>query len=125
MVLLLQKTIMASPPERESLTFDNFRLFEKLTHFNRERIPERVVHARSYGAYGTFTLTKDLSDLSIAKLLHGAEKKTEVFLRFSTVAGGQDSSEFVRDVRGFVQRFYTEEGNYQFVVEPRLRGPAR
>ena len=104
-----------SAGERGSLTFDNYRLMEKLAHFNRERIPERVVHARGYGAYGTFTLTRDLSDLSIAKFLQGTEKKTEVFLRFSTVAGGQDSSDFVRDVRGFALRFYTEEGNYDIV----------
>lgn len=101
--------------ERGSLTFDNFRLFEKLAHFNRERIPERVVHARGYGAYGTFTLNKDLSDYSIANFLQGAGKETEVFLRFSTVAGGQDSGDYVRDVRGFALRFYTEEGNYDIV----------
>lgn len=104
-----------SAGERGSLTFDNYRLFEKLAHFNRERIPERVVHARGYGAHGTFTLTKDLSDLTIAKFLRGANKKTDVFLRFSTVAGGQDSGDFVRDVRGFALRFYTEEGNYDIV----------
>ncbi|MGB1270975.1 MAG: catalase [Endozoicomonas sp.] len=104
-----------SAGERGPLTFDNFRLFEKLGHFNRERIPERVVHARGYGAHGTFTLNKDLSDYSIADFLQGASKKTDVFLRFSTVAGGQDSGDYVRDVRGFALRFYTEEGNYDIV----------
>lgn len=104
-----------SAGEHGSLTFDNYRLFEKLAHFSRERIPERIVHARGYGAHGTFTLTKDLSGLSIAKFLHGANKKTDIFLRFSTVAGGQDSGDFVRDVRGFALRFYTEEGNYDIV----------
>ncbi len=101
--------------ERGSLTFDNYQLFEKLAHFNRERIPERVVHARGYGAYGTFTLNKDLSDYSIAKFLQGKDKQTQVFLRFSTVAGGQDSGDYVRDVRGFALRFYTKEGNYDIV----------
>ncbi len=104
-----------SAGEHGPLTFDNYRLFEKLAHFNRERIPERIVHARGYGAHGTFTLTKDLSDLSLAKFLHGTNKKTDIFLRFSTVAGGQDSGDFVRDVRGFALRFYTEEGNYDIV----------
>ena len=101
--------------ERGSLTFDNWPLMEKLAHFNRERIPERVVHARGYGAHGLFTLKKDLSDYTIAKFLQGQGKETEVFARFSTVAGGQDSSDFVRDVRGFALKFYTEEGNWDMV----------
>ncbi len=100
---------------RGSLTFDNYRLFEKLAHFNRERIPERVVHARGYGAHGTFTLTKDLSQYSLAKFLQGEGKQTDVFLRFSTVAGGQDSSDYLRDPRGFAVRFYTEDGNFDLV----------
>ena len=104
-----------SAGERGPLTFDNFQMFEKLAHFNRERIPERVVHARGYGAHGTFTLTKDLSQHSIADFLQVEGKKTDVFLRFSTVAGGQDSSDYVRDVRGFSLRFFTEEGNYDIV----------
>ena len=104
-----------SAGERGSLTFDNYQLFEKLAHFNRERIPERVVHARGYGAYGTFTLNNDMSDYTIANFLQGKDKQTDVFLRFSTVAGGQDSGDYVRDVRGFALRFYTEEGNYDIV----------
>ncbi len=104
-----------SAGERGSLTFDNFRLFEKLAHFNRERIPERVVHARGAGAYGTFTLSHDLSDLTIADFLQGAGKKTPVFLRFSTVGGGQDSSDYARDPRGFALKFYTEQGNWDLV----------
>lgn len=104
-----------SAGERGSLTFDNWRVFEKLAHFNRERIPERVVHARGSAAYGTFTLTKDLSDVTIAKFLQGMGKKTEVFLRFSTVGGGQDSSDYARDPRGFAVKFYTEEGNWDMV----------
>ena len=101
--------------KRGPLTFDNWRVFEKLAHFNRERIPERVVHARGTGAYGTFTLTKDLSDYTIAKFLQGIGKKTELFARFSTVGGGQDSSDYARDPRGFALKFYTEEGNLDIV----------
>ena len=104
-----------SAGERGSLTFDNFRMFEKLAHFNRERIPERVVHARGSGAYGTFTLSKDMSDYTIAKFLQGEGKKTDIFLRFSTVGGGQDSSDYARDPRGFAVKFYTEEGNWDMV----------
>ncbi|MDD3266525.1 MAG: catalase [Burkholderiales bacterium] len=101
--------------ERGALTFDNLHLFEKLAHFNRERIPERPMHARGTGAYGTFTLNKDLSDITAAKFLQGTGKKTKVFVRFSTVGGGQDSNDNVRDIRGFAVRFYTEEGNFDLV----------
>ena len=100
---------------RGALTFDNHYLFEKLAHFNRERIPERVVHARGYGAFGTFTLTKSLKDYTIAKFLQNVGDKTEIFTRFSTVAGGQDSPDSIRDVRGFAIKFYTEEGNWDMV----------
>lgn len=98
-----------------ALTFDNWRMMEKLAHFNRERIPERVVHARGSAAYGAFTLTKDMSDYSIANFLQSVGKKTDIFLRFSTVGGGQDSSDYARDPRGFAVKFYTEEGNYDIV----------
>ncbi len=101
--------------ERGALTFDNHYTFEKLAHFNRERIPERVVHARGTGAYGTFTVSRSLKDFTIAKFLQDAGKQTEVFLRFSTVGGGQDSSDYARDPRGFALKFYTEQGNYDMV----------
>ncbi len=104
-----------SAGERGPLTFDNSRMFEKLAHFNRERIPERVVHARGTGAYGTFTLSKDMSQNTIAKFLHNEGSKTDVFVRFSTVGGGQDSSDYARDPRGFAIKFYTEEGNWDMV----------
>ncbi len=104
-----------SAGERGSLTFDNFHLFEKLAHFNRERIPERVVHARGTGAYGTFTLNRDLSEYTIANFLCKAGTKTKVYVRFSTVGGGQDSSDYARDPRGFALRFYTEQGNLDIV----------
>ncbi|MCM5703169.1 catalase [Larsenimonas salina] len=100
---------------RGPLTFDNWRLFEKLAHFNREQIPERVVHARGSAAFGIFTLSDDLSDITIADFLNEAGKTTPVALRFSTVAGGQDSGDNVRDVRGFALKFYTEQGNYDIV----------
>ena len=100
---------------RGPLTFDNHYLFEKLAHFNRERIPERVVHARGTGAYGTFTLSKSLKDYTIASFLQDVGQKTEVFLRFSTVGGGQDSSDYARDPRGFAVKFYTPQGNLDIV----------
>lgn len=100
---------------RGALTYDNHYTFEKLAHFNRERIPERVVHARGSGAYGTFTLSKSLKDFTIADFLQREGEKTEVFLRFSTVGGGQDSSDYARDPRGFAIKFYTKEGNYDMV----------
>lgn len=100
---------------RGPLTFDNHYTFEKLAHFNRERLPERVVHARGSAAYGTFTVSKSLSDHTIADFLQNAGQKTELFLRFSTVGGGQDSSDYARDPRGFAVKFYTAEGNYDVV----------
>jgi len=100
---------------RGPLTYDNHYLFEKLAHFNRERIPERVVHARGTGAYGTFTLSKDMSDHTIASFLQKVGDETEVFVRFSTVGGGQDSSDYARDPRGFAVKFYTEQGNFDLV----------
>lgn len=101
--------------KRGPLTYDNHYLFEKLAHFNRERLPERVVHARGTGAYGTFTLNKDMSKYSIASFLQTPGEKTELFLRFSTVGGGQDSSDYARDPRGFAVKFYTEQGNFDLV----------
>ena len=100
---------------RGPLTFDNVQLFEKLAHFNRERIPERVVHARGSGAYGTFKLSKSLSNYTRASFLQTAGQETDVFLRFSTVGGGQDSSDYARDPRGYAVKFYTGEGNFDLV----------
>ncbi|WP_419997682.1 catalase [Streptomyces boninensis] len=90
-------------------------LLEKLAHFNRERIPERIVHARGAGAYGTFTVTKDVTKYTRAKFLSEVGKQTETFLRFSTVAGNLGAADAVRDPRGFALKFYTEEGNYDLV----------
>ncbi len=100
---------------RGSLTFDNHYTFEKLAHFNRERIPERVVHARGTGVYGTFTVTRSMTDVTIANFLQDVGQETEVFARFSTVGGGQDSSDYARDPRGFALKFYTRQGNYDMV----------
>lgn len=101
--------------EHGSVTLDNINLIEKLAHFNRERIPERVVHARGSGAYGTFTLSKSLSQYTIADFLQQVGTQTKIYIRFSTVGGGQDSSDYARDPRGFALRFYTNSGNYDIV----------
>ena len=101
--------------ERGALTFDNYRLVEKLAHFNRERLPERVVHARGAGAYGTFTVNQNLSQYTIADFLQNDGQQTDIFVRFSTVGGGQDSSDYARDPRGFAIKFYTKQGNYDVV----------
>ena len=87
-------------------------LTEKLARFNRERIPERVVHARGSGAYGTFVVTADVTAFTRARFLSAVGKKTETFARFSTVAGSKGAPEAVRDPRGFAVKFYTEDGNY-------------
>ena len=90
-------------------------LVEKLAHFNRERIPERVVHARGSAAFGTLTITKDVSEYTRAKLFNGVGTTTDLVIRFSTVAGGRGAPEAVRDPRGFAVKFYTEDGNYDLV----------
>src|SRR5690242_31868 len=97
------------------LLLQDHHLIEKLARFDCERIPERVVHARGSGAYGTFELTKDCSAWTKAAFLNGAGKKTDTFLRFSTVALERGSSDVVRDPRGFALKFYTQEGNYDLV----------
>jgi catalase len=90
-------------------------LLEKLAHFNRERVPERVVHAKGAGAHGYLELTNDMSKYTKAKLFNGVGKRTPLFIRFSTVAGELGSADTVRDPRGFAVKFYTEEGNYDLV----------
>ncbi|WP_454629792.1 catalase [Bradyrhizobium cenepequi] len=92
----------------------DFHLLEKLAHQNRERIPERTVHAKGSGAYGTLTITKDISRYTKASALQ-LGKKTEAFLRLSTVAGERGAADAERDVRGFALRFYTDEGNWDIV----------
>ncbi|MFH8366767.1 catalase [Streptomyces sp. NPDC018031] len=97
------------------LLLQDQHLLEKLARFNRERIPERVVHARGSGAYGHFEVTDDVSDVTRAAFLATVGKRTEVFLRFSTVADSLGGADAVRDPRGFAVKFYTEEGNYDLV----------
>ncbi|MCC7007081.1 MAG: catalase [Ottowia sp.] len=105
-----QNSLSAGP--RGPLLLQDFHLLEKLQHFNRERIPERVVHAKGSGAYGTFVVTHDISQHSKAKLFSSIGKKTDIFVRFSTVGGERGSADTERDPRGFAIRFYTEEGNW-------------
>ncbi len=97
------------------ILMQDVQLIEKLARFDRERIPERVVHARGSGAFGFFEVTKDVSKWTKAKFLNQIGKKTEVFARFSTVALESGSPDTVRDPRGFALKFYTEDGNYDLV----------
>ncbi len=108
-----QNSLSAGP--RGPLLLQDFHLIEKLQHFNRERIPERVVHAKGSGAYGTFTVTHDISQFTKARLFAQVGKQTETFVRFSTVGGERGSADSERDPRGFAVRFYTEEGNWDLV----------
>jgi catalase len=107
--------------DRGPATLENYQFLEKISHFDRERVPERVVHARGATAFGTFETygtvggEEPISTHTRAKLFEPAGKKTDVALRFSTVAGGRDSSEAVRDPRGFAVKFYTEDGNWDLV----------
>ncbi|MGE6413394.1 catalase [Planococcus kocurii] len=101
--------------ERGPTLLEDFHFREKMTHFDHERIPERVVHARGYAAHGVFETYDSLEHLTKAKFLSEKGKKTPVFVRFSTVAGSKGSAETVRDLRGFATKFYTEEGNYDLV----------
>ena len=94
---------------------EDFVLREKITHFDHERIPERIVHARGSGAHGFFQVYESLADITKAAFLNDPKVKTEVFVRFSTVAGGAGSGDLPRDVRGFAVKFYTSEGNYDLV----------
>ena len=94
---------------------EDFILREKITHFDHERIPERIVHARGSGAHGYFECYEPLADLTRASIFAEAGKRTPVFVRFSTVAGERGSADSVRDVRGFAVKFYTDEGNWDLV----------
>ncbi len=94
---------------------EDFFLREKITHFDHERIPERIVHARGAGAHGYFQVYKSLSKYSKADFLQDPEKKTPVFVRFSTVQGSKGSADTVRDIRGWATKFYTQEGNFDLV----------
>lgn len=101
--------------ERGSTLLEDFILREKITHFDHERIPERIVHARGSAAHGFFELYKPMGKYTKAKFLNDTKIKTPVFVRFSTVAGSRGSTDLARDVRGFAVKFYTEEGNFDLV----------
>jgi catalase len=101
--------------ERGPTLMDDFHFREKLTHFDHERIPERVVHARGAGAYGFFEVYESLADVTKADFLCDPSIRTPVFVRFSTVAGSRGSADTVRDVRGFATKFYTRQGNFDLV----------
>ncbi|MEO7273694.1 MAG: catalase [Vicinamibacterales bacterium] len=111
-----QRTVGSRGPA----TLENYHFLEKISHFDRERIPERVVHARGFVCYGVFEATGNIGDepaskYTRAKLFQEAGKKTDLAIRFSTVIGGRDSSEAARDPRGFAVKFYTEDGNWDLV----------
>ncbi|MGN6388590.1 MAG: catalase [Burkholderiaceae bacterium] len=108
-----QDSISAGP--RGPLLLQDFHLIEKLAHFNREVIPERRVHAKGSGAYGTFTVTQDIRKYTIADVFSEVGKQTPVLLRFSTVGGERGSADTARDPRGFAVKFYTQQGNWDVV----------
>jgi catalase len=101
--------------QRGPTLLEDHILLEKIQHFDHERIPERIVHARGFGAHGFFELTDSLKGVSRAAILNEVGIKTPVFVRFSTVAGNKGSTDMARDVRGFAVKFYTKEGNWDLV----------
>jgi len=101
--------------KRGPLLMQDIWLVEKLAHFDREVIPERRMHAKGSGAFGTFTVTHDITQYTKAKIFSEIGKKTELFIRFSTVAGERGAADAERDIRGFAIKFYTEEGNWDIV----------
>lgn len=108
-----QNSMTAGP--RGPMLMQDFWFLEKLSHFDREVIPERRMHAKGSGAYGTFTVTHDITKYTKAKIFSEIGKKTEMFARFSTVAGERGAADAERDIRGFALKFYTEEGNWDMV----------
>lgn len=108
-----QNSLTAGP--RGPLLMQDYQLLEKMATFNRERVPERVVHAKGSGAFGTFTVTGDITKYTKARIFSEVGKQTDMLLRFSTVAGERGAADAERDVRGFAVKFYTEEGNWDLV----------
>jgi catalase len=106
--------IMTAGPRGPALLQDIW-LIEKLAHFDREVIPERRMHAKGWGAYGTFTVTHDITRYTKAKIFSKIGKQTPMFVRFSTVAGERGAADAERDIRGTALKFYTEEGNWDIV----------
>ena len=108
-----ENSMTAGP--RGPMLLQDVWFLEKLAHFDREVIPERRMHAKGSGAYGTFTVTNDITKYTKAKLFSEIGKQTDIFMRFSTVAGERGAADAERDIRGFAMRFYTEEGNWDLV----------
>ncbi|WP_304331862.1 catalase [Brachyspira innocens] len=108
-----QNSITAGP--RGPMLLQDVWFMEKMAHFDREVIPERRMHAKGSGAYGTFTVTHDITQYTKAKIFSEIGKKTDLFVRFSTVAGERGAADAERDIRGFAIKFYTEEGNWDLV----------
>jgi len=108
-----QNSITAGP--RGPLLVQDWQLFEKIAQFNREQVPERVVHAKGSGAHGTFTVTGDLTRYSRASVFAEIGEQTDCLVRFSTVAGERRAADAARDVRGFAIKFYTDQGNWDLV----------
>jgi catalase len=108
-----QNSLTAGP--RGPVLMQDVWLLEKLANLNREIIPERRMHAKGSGAFGTFTVTHDISRYTRARLFSAVGKKTEMFARFTTVAGERGAADAERDIRGFALKFYTEEGNWDLV----------
>ncbi|EIE98947.1 catalase [Saccharomonospora glauca K62] len=108
-----QNSLTAGP--RGPMLLQDVWFLEKLAHFDREVIPERRMHAKGSGAYGTFTVTNDITRYTCAKIFSEVGKKTDLFVRFSTVAGERGAADAERDIRGFAVKFYTEEGNWDLV----------
>eukprot|EP00128_Syssomonas_multiformis_P008627 Colp12_sorted_trinity150504_noHs@19483 len=108
-----QNSITAGP--HGPILLQDFHLIDKLAHFDRERIPERVVHAKGAGAHGYFEVTNDITHICKAKVFSKIGKRTPLLTRFSTVGGEKGSADTERDPRGFAVKFYTEEGNWDMV----------
>jgi len=108
------QNVMTAGPRGPQLLQDVWFL-EKMAHFGREVIPERRMHAKGSGAYGTFTVTHDITQYTKAKIFSDIGKETELFTRFTTVAGERGAADAERDIRGFAIKFYTEEGNWDMV----------
>jgi catalase len=112
---VVDNTNIGTVGSRGPAALQNPWFLEKLAHFDREVIPERRMHAKGSGAFGTFTVTHDITRYTKAKLFEKVGKETEVFVRFSTVAGERGAADAERDIRGFATKFYTEEGNWDLV----------
>src|SRR6185312_434012 len=108
-----QDSLTAGP--RGPMLLQDVWFLEKMAHFDREVIPERCMHAKGSGAFGTFTVTNDITKYTKAKIFSEVGKKTELFARFSTVAGERGAADAERDIRGFALKFYTDEGNWDLV----------